>query len=114
MANPYQSPSSSPLPARRTERVMVRDPADVEWQIRREAGNAFVAGILSLVGGVFFIPVALVSGRRAIRLIEQYGTGHEHYRKARRAISLAYLSIGLIGLVGLMYVLIGVVAILAG
>ena len=70
----------------------------VEYEIKKQATNAMVTGVLS-VFMIFFIPVALIYGRQAIKLIESKGKGQQYYKRPKRGMTLAYIAAAFVGLV---------------
>jgi hypothetical protein len=84
----------------------------LQWEIKKQADNSIVAGALGIVFWIF-VPIALISARRAVALIEEHNIGHQYLRRARRGKSLAYaglilggaIVLGFLGLVVLSIVI---------
>jgi hypothetical protein len=97
--NPYQPPEASLESTVAADELVAYD--TTLYEIAKLTSAARVVGLLSLLGGLFFSPVAIMLGRQAIRLIHRHGKGHEHEKTARHGIVLGYvgLSIALGGLI---------------
>jgi hypothetical protein len=84
--NPYESTladawTDSPEPSVLTPEQVSR----LEWEIKKQANNALVSGVLGILF-VFFVPMSFICGRRAIDLIEQHHVGYQYLRRAKRGI----------------------------
>ena len=91
--NPYESPRIQPQDAGDAPAIKPLFDQTL-WEIRKEAGNAVLAGAIAFFIGIIFSPVAIMCGRKALRLIEQHDKGHEYERRARLGIKLGYIGIG--------------------
>ena len=92
--NPYESPRTE---SRHVAAAAAATPSSdpMLWEIRKQAGNAVFCGVIAFVIGIFFAPIAIVCGRKALRLIQQHNKGHEYEERARLGIKLGYVGIGI-------------------
>lgn len=90
--NPYHTPVSeaSVPPISATD---AQPSENTLWEIRKQANNAILAGVVGFVLSVIFSPIAVMCGRQAIQLIQTNGVGQHYEPRARLGIKLGYLGI---------------------
>ena len=90
--NPFQSPRSSASPA--NVNGLRSDEFDqVLWEIKKQSRNGIVMAIAGILLCLPYIcsPIAIYSGKRALRMMDEHNRGREFERTAKRAIQLGYL-----------------------
>jgi hypothetical protein len=107
--NPYESPKH---PAHDVAQAPSTEQAfdQALWDIRKEATNAVVCGVIAFVLGIIFAPLAIMCGRKALRMIQEHDQGHEYEARARLGIKLGYIGLGLF--VSFFFLMIGIAFIL--
>ena len=108
--NPYESPKDPSQDVAQAPNT-TQSLDQTLWEIRKEATNAVFCGVISFVLGIIFAPAAIICGRKALRLIQQHGKGHEYEARARLGIKLGY--IGICIFVSFLAMMIGVLIIIA-